>query len=808
VLLSARFLAAIALVLNSDFQIHNLLSRYIIAALFDPPNGGCSLGVFMSTLRHMKVPMAYTSTSKKSRSSGIALVTVLVITVVVLALITVVSGLAVRSSRVTSSDITATSLAQMADGWSDVGRIAIAENFSASKLQATAWLNMIASNRATTPLINPTNAKVSALAGVKSATIDGVTLRWKIVGISKSTDSKAWLLLASTAVDAQGRSQTVTRKVEFASNSIFDLAILTKKTDCMFCHLRVDGDVGSIGFFRPGWGIDAQDNSDGKNRNGQNSGGPSSITGNVYVSTTISADGAAGTANGATIGGTKNVNYNGDKLPKNSSGQAEFPGLDRALAESSATGSITGGSIQGVPIGGSFASATPVTSVGGVYDGNLVLIGTDANPIVLDSDIYVKGDVVIKGVVKGRGAIYSSRNMYVAGNLTNKNKADKPGAVGGVCATIPDKDACARANITAGKDEVRLSAGNNIVLGDYTDSKDGVVSRQNKQANDYMRSQFELWTGNNRYVRKGNSEELSYVAPVAPATVGKYYDQLGQEVVATEVKTLTGDPYNDLMSPGTTDSSGNFSQWMSDAQYQSILGTESIPTNTWRSNIGPGDFNQSSNALKKAAIIAELEAAGLPANANTQVSDLATRIRDYRTADPLKGITANDTSKKINYSGTDKNNNPVSGTVYFDGGSIRVAVNEARTYKAESTAVEAFLYANERVGGKLSPRGGYLNGGVIAGEVGILATGKNDGADWWLTNMTQAEKDKYNKCNTTTRPTDSSADAYKNGTNCDYAINYDYRLRNGGYGYNLYKGKTGTTSDWNLDQNGTYKVAP
>jgi Tfp pilus assembly protein PilX len=755
--------------------------------------------------------MAYTSTSKKSRSSGIALVTVLVITVVVLALITVLSGLAVRSSRVTSSDITATSLAQMADGWSDVGRIAIAENFSASKLQAAAWLNMIASNRATTPLINPTNAKVSALAGVKSATIDGVTLRWKIVGISKSTDSKAWLLLASTAVDAQGRSQTVTRKVEFASNSIFDLAILTKKTDCMFCHLRVDGDVGSIGFFRPGWGIDAQDNSDGKNRNGQNSGGPSSITGNVYVSTTISADGAAGTANGTTIGGTKNVNYNGDKLPKNSSGQAEFPGLDRALAESSATGSISGGEIKGVPIGGSFASATPVTSVGGVYDGNLVLIGTDANPIVLDSDIYVKGDVVIKGVVKGRGAIYSSRNMYVAGNLTNKNKADKPGAVGGVCATIPDKDACARANITAGKDEVRLSAGNNIVLGDYTDSKDGVVSRQNKQANDYMRSQFgfgqyydkttSTWKYTPRYVRKGSSEELSFVS-------GKYYDQVGQEVAGSQVKTLTGDSFNDLMAPGTTDSSGAFSSWMSDAQYQQILGTETMPTNTWRSDIAPWQFNQSTPALKKAAVIAELEAAGLPANGNAQTSDLADRILNYRTEDKAKNITANDTSGKVAYSGNDKNGNAVSGTVYFDGGSIRVAVIQARTYKAESTAVDAFLYANSRVGGKLSPRGGYLNGGVIAGEVGILATGKNNGADWWLDNLTTAERDSFNKCNTTTRPTDSSADAYKNGTNCDYAINYDYRLRNGGYGYNLYKGKTGTTSDWNLDQNGTYKVAP
>jgi hypothetical protein len=734
----------------------------------------------------MKVSTIYKS--KRSRSSGIALVTVLVITVVVLALITVLSGLAVRSSRVTSSDITATSLAQMADGWSDVGRIAIAENFSASSLQAKAWMDLIASNRSTTPVINPTNTKVAALAGVKSATIDGVTLRWKIVDISKTADTKAWLLLASTAIDAQGRSQTVTRKVEFASNNIFDLAILTKKTDCMFCHLRVDGDVGSIGFFRPGWGTE--------NVDGKNSGTSSSISGNVYVSSTISTNGTtAGTANGATISGSKNVNYTGDKLPKDNSGQISFPGLDRALAESAAAGSITGGSILGVPAGGSYGSATPVTTVNGVYDGNLVLVGTDANPIVLDSDVYVKGDVVIKGVVKGRGAIYTSRNMYVAGNLTNKNKADKPGAAGGVCATITDKDLCAKKNIEAGKDEVRLSAGNNIILGDYTDSKDGVVSRQNQQANDYIRSQFDLWNGTDRYVRKGNSEELSYVAPVAPATVGKYYDQLGQEVAATEVKTLSGDPYNDLISPGSTDASGNFSQWMSDAQYQAILGTESIPTNTWRSNIKAGDFTQSTPELKKAAVVAQLENAGLPAGNDSDTLAIADRILDSNNGKTL-------------YSGTDKFNNPVSGTVYFDGGSIRVAVNEVRNYKAESTAVDAFLYANQRVGGKISPRGGYLNGGVIAGEVGILAPGKNNGADWWLNNLSSAERDKYNKCDTTVRPTDSSADAYKNGTNCDYAINYDYRLRNGGYGYNLYKGKTGTTSDWNLDQNGTYKVNP
>jgi hypothetical protein len=267
-------------------------------------------------------------------------------------------------------------------------------------------------------------------------------------------------------------------------------------------------------------------------------------------------------------------------------------------------------------------------------------------------------------------------------------------------------------------------------------------------------------------------------------------------VNTSEVKTLTGDPYNDLITPGSTNASGNFSQWMSDAQYQALLGTETIPSNTWRTNIKAADFTGSTSS-KKSQIVAELERAGLPAGTNADTLAIATRIVNSNTG-------------KTPYSGTDKAGNPVSGTVYFDGGSIRVAVNEARAYKAESVAVDAFLYANERVGGKISPRGGYINGGVIAGEIGILAPGKNDGADWWLDGggLTSAQRAAFNNCNTATRPTDSSADAYKNGNNCDYAINYDYRLRNGGYGYNLYLGKTGTTSDWNLDQNGTYKVNP
>jgi hypothetical protein len=41
---------------------------------------------------------------------------------------------------------------------------------------------------------------------------------------------------------------------------------------------------------------------------------------------------------------------------------------------------------------------------------------------------------------------------------------------------------------------------------------------------------------------------------------------------------------------------------------------------------------------------------------------------------------------------------------------------------------------------------------------------------------------------------------------CNYAVRYDHRLRNGGYGFNLYQGTTGITADWSFDLNGSQKV--
>ena len=428
---------------------------------------------------------------------------------------------------------------------------------------------------------------------------------------------------------------------------------------------------------------------------------------------------------------------------------------------------------------GSFGArqSVPGGTLSNTYDGNLILEGTDANPIVLDGDIYVSGDVVIKGVVKGRGAIYAGRNMYVAGNLTNKSKADKPGQ--GACAGISDENVCATKNIAAGKDETRLSAGNNIIMGDWTeqDAAGQKLARNDRQSADYYRSQFGLYEGATRYVRKGSGEEIEFDG-------SKYLDQLGRVVDPTEVKTVTGpqDAYRTLIAPGNTDAAGNFKPWMTDAEYQGLLGRENIPQSTWRSEFDRARFADA------AAVAAELEAAGLPAG-SPETAAIAAAIFSGTNGD-------------FAYNGKDANGKMVSGYANVSGGTLRVAVNESRTYKTEVTELDAFLYANGRIAGKLSNRGGYINGGMIAREIGVLAPGRNANNNYWIP---EPARTAYNTCDTS-KASDTAVHAANANGNCDYAINYDYRLRNGGYGYNLYLGETGTTFEWQLDLDGSKKV--
>jgi hypothetical protein len=103
---------------------------------------------------------------------------------------------------------------------------------------------------------------------------------------------------------------------------------------------------------------------------------------------------------------------------------------------------------------------------------NLVLIGTEANPILLDGPVVVRGAVIIKGYVKGKGTIYSNHNVYIPDNIVY---------VDGPATDTPDwtygegveawQTASSEWNLTnENKTGLGLFARENIVLDNYTNS--------------------------------------------------------------------------------------------------------------------------------------------------------------------------------------------------------------------------------------------------------------------------------------------------------------------------------------------------
>lgn len=125
-----------------------------------------------------------------------------------------------------------------------------------------------------------------------------------------------------------------------------------------------------------------------------------------------------------------------------------------------ATGSITGGVVFGVNDGDTFSNSSGLPSASndagtdlassGAHEGNLILVGTDANPIVIDGTVVVDGDLVLQGPVIGTGELQVRGNIYVTGDVTY---ADAAGEFG-----VAD-DGTVNA--------LAVKAGGNILMGDF-----------------------------------------------------------------------------------------------------------------------------------------------------------------------------------------------------------------------------------------------------------------------------------------------------------------------------------------------------
>jgi len=97
-----------------------------------------------------------------------------------------------------------------------------------------------------------------------------------------------------------------------------------------------------------------------------------------------------------------------------------------------ASGKLTGGVLYEVPRDTSFSGSSlpnvgTASTLDGEASGNLILVGTEANPIEIDGKIAVDGDLVIQGWVKGQGSIWVRGNAYIAGDLKYLDGKDSQG---------------------------------------------------------------------------------------------------------------------------------------------------------------------------------------------------------------------------------------------------------------------------------------------------------------------------------------------------------------------------------------------
>lgn len=91
---------------------------------------------------------------------------------------------------------------------------------------------------------------------------------------------------------------------------------------------------------------------------------------------------------------------------------------------------------------------------------NVVLVGNNTHPIIIDGPVVVRGAVIIRGTVTGQGALYVKDNIYVAGSITYANG---PATKRPASNSTDDINAWRAAN--ADKDALGLFSAENVFFG-------------------------------------------------------------------------------------------------------------------------------------------------------------------------------------------------------------------------------------------------------------------------------------------------------------------------------------------------------
>lgn len=243
-------------------------------------------------------------------------------------------------------------------------------------------------------------------------------------------------------------------------------------------------------------------------------------------------------------------NYRGASLPWNFVRQKMMlPKFDPSVMSEYSSGSLRGNMIQ-VPFMTKLPSdaAFKTLSIKGTYDGNVIIDGR-TRAINISGRVFVKGDVIIMGQVSGQGAIYSGRNIYVAGNLTYQNPPphfDGSEASNKLMREVSTKGKDLAFEMT-NYDQLALFATNNVILGDPFDTELDIADRDhtfynrtNLAAQSASRGLAYDPANGEMYDLEVIDNRWCYVKPWAPYSTCRFkegaYPDKSKDVVVTPIR--------------------------------------------------------------------------------------------------------------------------------------------------------------------------------------------------------------------------------------------------------------------------------
>ncbi len=121
-----------------------------------------------------------------------------------------------------------------------------------------------------------------------------------------------------------------------------------------------------------------------------------------------------------------------------------------------------------------FAGNTP--SINQSVTGNVILTGTQDNPIKIDGTVVIDGDLIIEGWVQGEGALVVRGNVFIPTDLVYLDDFDSNGRTFG--------------EHNGGTNALGLSAGGNIMIGDFQRPSTIKLNSYSKPG------KYEIMTGN------------------------------------------------------------------------------------------------------------------------------------------------------------------------------------------------------------------------------------------------------------------------------------------------------------------------